>query len=750
MTLKNFLNCAVAVVLMLCAYLIYQVKDARFDYNFEHFFPLNSDDAEFYFEYRKKFEADNEFLIIGIDGQPNVFNPVFVEKIDALCNAIAQIKDVVKITSPTSLKEPLISEFGVIEVPVLNAESLESLRQDSIKIYTENIYPGSIFSNDGLSISILIKHKEQLEKNEADSLLQSITHLLDKSGFNQWYLSGKLKSEKVYLEKTRTELMLFMSISLLLVVAFLWLNFRSLNGIFIPILVVFLSIACTIGVMTSFGKAMDLMIILMPCILFVVGMSDVVHISSQYHEKINEGYEKKRALIYAIKEVGLATFFTSATTAIAFITLNLTEIQPIRDFGTFTAVGVSIAFILSITILPFVLIHSKKPAYRKVHKNQIWWTNFLKRLFIFIFRHPGKIMIGFAVVFIFAVLGIFQIRVNNSVLDDLKNDDPIKKEFSYFDQKFSGVRSFEMQIETQNDSVSLLSIASIRHLEKIHSEILKIYDMSLLVSPITMLSAFNKAVHEGEQAYYRIPESDAELQKLIDKFIPFSRNKEIRQIIYKDHKTARFTGKMRDKGSYILGVKNDKLMEYIEAQPNMDWINFRITGSSDLIDKSNAHLTQNILVGISINVLVLLIIIGIMFRSPAMMLIAIFPNILPLVLNAGLMGWLNIDMKVTISIIFSIAFGIAVDDTLHFLSRLRIELAKGKQLAFALRNTFLSTGKAMIITTIIICAGFASLVFSDFKSTYYVGLMISLTLIVALLADLILLPILIAAYYKKK
>jgi len=747
MGLKRFLGISVAVVLSLCVFFIYQTKDAKFDYNFEHFFPLNSDDADFYFDYRNTFEADNEFLIIGIDGKPSVFHPDFFKKIDVLCEALKQINHVEKVTSPTLLKEPYISSFGVIEVPVLNREDLTSLQNDSVRIFTEKIYTGSIFSSDGSAISIFIKHVEQLEKDDAELLLAEVHKAIELSGIEDYYISGKIKSEKIYLEKTREELLLFMSISLFLVIIFLWLHFRSLWGIAIPVIVVFLSIACTIGVMTFIGKAMDLMIILMPCILFVVGMSDVVHISSQYHEKINEGYEKKKALIFSLKEVGLATFFTSATTAIAFITLNLTAIQPIRDFGTYTAIGVCIAFILSITILPFVLLHSKKPKYSKVHNNQLWWSNFLKKLFIVIFRHPKKIIFGFVFIFVLAVMGIFQIKVNNSVLDDLNDDDPIKKEFNYFDKKFSGVRSFEMQI-TSKEEKEIFNVEAIREIEKVHDFILSDYDMNLLLSPIVVLKAFNKAVHDGDFSHYKIPKTDTELEILLKNFKPYSKNKEVRQLISKDGKTARFTGKMRDKGSYTVGMKNDKLNDFINA--NAPQLSYRITGSSDLIDKSNYHLTENILMGISINVLVLLIIVGIMFRSTAMMMLAVFPNILPLILNAGLMGWLSIDMKVTISIIFSIAFGIAVDDTLHFLSRLRIELAKGKKLAFALKSTFLSTGKAMIITTLIISAGFASLVFSDFKSTHYIGLMISSTLIIALLADLILLPILIAAYYHKK
>jgi predicted RND superfamily exporter protein len=172
--------------------------------------------------------------------------------------------------------------------------------------------------------------------------------------------------------------------------------------------------------------------------------------------------------------------------------------------------------------------------------------------------------------------------------------------------------------------------------------------------------------------------------------------------------------------------------------------------SSDLIDKSNSYLTDNMLQGLSLDIVALMIIIGIIFRSWRMMWISVIPNVIPLAMIAGFIGLAGIEMKVTISIIFSIAFGIAVDDTLHLLSRLKVELNKGIGLYKALMTTYLSTGKAMILTAMVISAGFSTLMLSDFKSTFYVGLLISLTLIFALLAELILMPVLLMWIYRTK
>jgi hypothetical protein len=496
------------------------------------------------------------------------------------------------------------------------------------------------------------------------------------------------------------------------------------------------------------GKSIDIMIILMPCILFVVGMSDVIHITSQFYEKIEEGYEKAVAIRLSLEEVGFATFLTCISTSVAFLTLNTTSIQPIRDFGTYTAIGVVVAYILSITLLPFILIHVKNPDQFKVHIRQVKWDRFLRKLIKVVLRNPRKIVVGSVVMIAFAGVGINRIEINNSVLDDLDENDPIKQEFRFFDANFSGVRGFEMSITSKQDG-EILSWESLQEFIKLEEYLNTEYHVGAIVSPLGLLRGFNQATHDGDPDWYRLPINEQENELLVTQLKPWTKRKEVKQLLREDLSEARISGRIRDKGSKAVGVRNVSLEKFIVEQ-KFQHITTRITGSSDLIDKSNEYLTDNMLQGLSLDIFALMLIIAIIFRSWRMMLISILPNIIPLAMIAGLMGWANIEMKVTISIIFSIAFGIAVDDTLHLLSRLKVELNKGFKLQKALMITYLSTGKAMILTAMVIAAGFSTLMLSNFKSTFYVGLLISLTLLFALIAELILMPVLLMWIYGRK
>lgn len=746
--LKRLLNLSMILISALTIWLGWEAMQLRFDYNFEHFFPVESDDADFYYQHRKQFGSDNEFLMIGLYEPKGIINRNSLVKIDSLSRKIKRLPHTRQVVSISLAELPVINSFGITSLPMVRFDTDSLLQADLRYLGKHPQAEGTLFSSDRKAACIYVRHEENMDKPASDSFLQSVTELVESAGFSENRITGKIKSELAYLNKTRYELLVFMSISAILVVIFLWFTFRNIWGVVVPVTVVLLSILWTIGIMTVTGKAIDIMIILMPCILFVVGMSDVIHIASQFYEKVDEGYPKYEAIKLALKEVGFATFLTCISTAVAFLTLNTTSIQPIRDFGTYTAVGVVVAYLLSITILPWILLRVKNPDRFKIHTVNERWDRFLRKLLLKVYRHPIRISIGTVVLMGFSVWGIFRIEINNSVLDDLKADDPIKLDFQFFDKYFGGVRGFELSVVSGNKS-SILTYESVQAMDALERYLVDSAGVQAIVSPVAFIRLMNQATHDGATEFYRLPESPEAHTALLNRINPYLKEKPVRLIIQKNLLSGRIAGRIKEKGSKAVAEKNAKIEAWISQNSNSG-LRYRITGSSDLIDKSNHYLTRNMLEGLSLDVAVLMLIIGIIFRSWRMMLLSVLPNIIPLFMVGGLMGWAGVEMKVTISIIFSIAFGIAVDDTLHVLSRLKIELDKGYSLPMAMRITFLSTGKAMILTAMVIASGFSTLMLSDFKSTFYVGLLISLTLVIALVAELVLMPVLVIGIYGKK
>ncbi len=501
------------------------------------------------------------------------------------------------------------------------------------------------------------------------------------------------------------------------------------------------------GIMGMTGTSIDIMTMLLPTIMFVVGMSDSVHILTQYVTEIAEGKPKTQAIVTTVKDVGLATFITAITTSIGFLTLLTADIGPIRNFGVYTGVAVMVAYVLSMTMLPAMMLLMPLPPRTAPRREALTWPFLLRRLLLFVFRNRSRLLISSVGVVVGAIYCISLIRIDATLLDDLADDDPVKLDFQYFETNFAGVRPFELYLKAAPNQ-TLYRLPVLREIEEIEHYLGDQYGLKFIVSPVTVVKTVNKAVNGGSEAAYKLPDTEAQWRKLQSKLKLFRKRPELNSLVTADLTEGRLSGKIGDIGSAKATQLNNQLREFMQQQTDPALLQTHITGSSVLIDKNNDTLTRDLMEGLLLDILFIGAIVGIMFRSFKMIIITLLPNILPILLIGAFMGLVGINLKVSTSIIFTIALGIAIDDTIHFISKLKLELLTGKSLYYAVKRTYVTTGKAVIITSCILMAGFSTLIFSNFESTFYVGLLISLTLLFAVLSDLLLLPILVVYFYK--
>ncbi len=722
----------------------------EFDYDFENFFPQNDPDLDYFLEYRETFENDNDYVLISLGNHKGIFNSTFLEKANRFSTDLSALHHVKEVISPTALKTPIINAFGAVEIPLLHIHNSSKLKTDSLRILKSREYINTLFSSDLSSICIVINHTQIISKKASDELLTDIQNLINNYKFEELHYAGKIRGQKEYLTKMRSELLLFLSISAVLIIAFLYLSFRSIYGIIVPLITVLISILGVLGIMQFFGKSLDIMSTLLPTILFVVGMSDAIHILNRYIEELRAGQAKLAAIKTTFKEVGFATFFTSLTTAVGFTTLISVPIKPMQDFGMYSAVGVILAFVIAITFLPATLSLLKQPKIVTQQFQQLFWNKFLAKRFVYVIRNQGKIVIGYFLILLISVIGIFQLKVDYKLLEDLAEDNPLQQDFRFFENSYSGIRPFEMAIYTTDSSASIFDYHVVQEMDKVERYLYSAYEAGFILSPITILKAFNKATHNGNSAYYKLPENQQAYQKMYAKMKRLNVENKLKNLINKGQSLARFTGKMDDVGSLAVIEKNSQFEDFFKSQINTDLIGYKMTGTALLVDKNNESLALNMLIGLAIAFLLIALIIGILFKSLKMALLSIIPNVVPLAFIGGIMGFLGTTINMSTSIIFTIAFGIAVDDTIHFLSKFKIESGKEKSLIYSLKRTYLSTGKAIVITTLILCGGFISLIFSDFKSTFLIGTYIGLILFAAVITDLLLLPVLLLNLKRKE
>ena len=746
---QKAINYAVLVFVVaftvLCAF---KVQHLKFDYDFEAFFPNEDSELEVYETHRNRFEWDNEFVLLGLENKTGIFRKEFLKKVDTLTKELNQIRYVSRVISPTNIKSISLSGLAPVQKRLIHIDDESLYKDDSINIYSTPELIGSFFPKDAKSLSIFIKTDEGLSKIKCDSLAKNIENAFQKYHFDEIHFVGRIVAQDVYLKNLQKEFVYFLAISFFLVILFLWISFRSMYGIIVPMVIVMISIFWTLGIMAMLGKSLDIMTVMLPTMIFIAGMSDVVHFFSKYFEEIAKGTEKQKIYPLILKEVGFPTFLTLITTVVGFLSLLFSSIKPIKDFGIYTSVGIIIAFCLTYTLLPalFYFFTPKKLVAVHSHDNKTY--NVMRKVLFWIFRNQKTIIITSCVLVALSIVGVYKIKVNNILLEDLSDSVKIKQDFIFFDAHYSGARPLELAVEIKNNK-TVWDYDVMRQLNEVDEFLKKEYHAGFMYSPAMLTKTLNKALNDEISGEGKFP-SEEEYEDIKKQLISNKKNKDIKRIITVDGKFARINGKIGDVGSIIVNERNKHFQEFIKTHINSKDIEIKITGAAHLIDRNNEYMVTNMTQGFLFSIIVIAFLTYFLHRSWRMVIVFILPNFIPLLIIAGIMGFAGIELKAATSLVFSIAFGVATDDTIHFISRLKIELGYGKSLVYAFKRTYFETGKPILLTTFILMGGFVSLMISDFQSTFYFGFLICITIIIAVIADLFLLPVLLFWILGKK
>jgi len=732
--------------------MLWQLLSLGFNYDFEAFFPRNSADTEFFKKYRADFETDNDNVLIGIENNAGVFQQDFLTKIDELTQKLDTLENVELVISPTNIVEfRRYSMYpALVEKPYIHINDSTKYAEDSAKIFRTHEFINTIFSANSSSIAILVKHKELLDNEGCKKISEDIRSTVTEYNFDAAHFAGRGEGQTIYIDLVQNETLIFLGSGMFLVFLFLFIAYRSFWGIWMPLSVVGLVVAWTMGFMVITGKEIDLMTNIVPTILMVIGISAVIHLLTHYLSLRKEGKNREEALMEAVKQIGFATFLTTLTTMIGFMTLLNSSVQPIVDLGIYASIGLLFSFILTYTWFPVVvLLH--KPIYSdRSAKFKDFWNSILTRTDQFVQRNYKVIVLVSSVLVLVFGFGSANIKKNNYILEGLKADHPQQKDFRFFEERFSGARPFEMKIWLKDSNVSLFDRDVITHLEKLHNYLENDYGVGGLVSPISIVKNANKIWNAGKEEKYIVPDKDKRLAQLEKDLYRYSKQVKTNIYLKRNHREARLVGNIPDAGSFIVNQKNEELNTFFNSTLDTNVIQYQITGSATLMDINTNFVASNVIEGLLIAIGIIGIIVGLLFRSFKMALISLVPNVFPLIICGGIMGFFSIDFNLPTSIIFIIAFGIAVDDSIHFLTRLKQRLkATNGDMSLAMTGTFMSTGKAIIVTSLILSGGFLTLCLSDFLGTFYIGLLICITLMVALLCDLFLLPAIILLVWKK-
>lgn len=721
-----------------------------FDYDFENFFPRNDKDTDFFNEHRKRFGTDNDFVLIGLKNNEGIFKQDFLAKVNKLVDTLKTVNFVKEVVAITTLKEtirdPLMgfpSELSYLRVDQPNLYAV-----DSARIFQSPELLNNLVSSDGKSICIIIKHQEHIKDLQCMALSNDISSLQDHFKFDEYHLAGRSISHAYYSNIMKMDMVILLIVAFAVIILIMTFIYRSPTAVLLPVTVVALVVVWTMGLMEITGKKLDVMSNAVPTILVFTGLSVAVHVVTKYMDLILDGKSKFDALKETITKIGLANVLTTITTVVGFATLPTSGIKPIDDFGIYTAAGVIFSFVIGYTVLPAMLFLLPPPRKFGRLRPKFTWHNFLLTIFTWVINHKKLILGMFAGLIVAMGIGASLIREDTKLLEDLQKKSTIKKDFDFFENTYQGTRPFEMAVWIEDPDKTLLDAEMVRKLDRIDSAAREIYGLSFILSPLSIVKGSNRSYAGGRPEEFRIPESNEKLNRIIRELKQLKNNPMITAVITSDFKHARFQAITKDMGSNKAHKLDKKFDAYMKKEFSDGTLKYKVTGTGQLIDKNNRSLMWNMTKSMLIALACVSIIFLILFRSGRMVIIGLIPNLIPLVIMAGTMGYLGISFKMSTAILFTVAFGIAVDDTIHFLSKLRVEKRSDGSVLYALKRTYLTTGKSMIIMTLLLCAGFGVLALSSFQALRTIGTMISFTLFMAMINEIILMPVLIILYYK--
>ena len=720
----------------------------KFAFDFEQFFPKGDKDLDFYRAFVKEFEADDNFLLVAVERKNGVFEQGFLEKFHDFTLKTRDLPHVTESQSLTKFRYPLKTPFAVTTVPAIHIDDPSQYEADKNRILQDERFVHNLISQDGKVLVILLKTESSISLEKATELINPLEKLAESYGFDEYHLMGRAYFQKEIVAMEKREVAISTIIAGLLVTIVLALIFKRFWGTMIAMGSILIGLLIFLGILSIFVREMSALAALYPVLMLILGTFDTIHVMSKYTDERQRGLNAKDAVDVTVKDMLLPTFLTYSTTAIGFLALITNNIQPIIDFGVNAAIGVTVAYVMAIVFTPACLSFFELDQIVKITKETDKWKKVFYWLHFFTKRNPRLVTLCTFIVFGITIWGISLITTNYRIESQLPVGAKVTKDFLFFEKNFAGFRPVDFAIYAQgNHKVTEYEV--VKEIEKVENNIKKYPSFRAITSLTAIYKSINQMNEGGSMAGYKLPQDSlafVDAQFLASKLPKSS----VSILISKDEQKTRIATRINDIGADSVKMIGTTIDNWILANIDSSLIKVKRTGTGLLIDKNGEYIRDNTIYGMFWTVLIIGILMAFILKRWQMMFIFLIPNLFPLFICGALMGFIGIELEAGVSMIFSVIFGIAVDDTIHTLSKFKVFKAKGYTVDASLYMTMMEVGKPMFQTAIILFFGFMVMLFSINPPSVNVGILMSLTLASALVSDLFLLPVMVRWLVKDK
>jgi len=752
-------------MLLLTAFMAWQAKGVRMSYQFGGLLPKTDSTFIEYTNFVETFSEDGNTIVIGVNDSSlwdvnnfrewyelgNDLKRISIEKdtlVDQKSMTISKsaVDSVFSVAHSYNLEkntEERKFEFNkIVDGPPQTQQKVDSIKN---VLYSLPFYKGLLFQDTtNASLMMVFVNPKLFNSGDRGNSIEQIHErikLFEKETGIETHISGLPYIRTQMMKKIKGELQFFVILAALVTSLLLLVFFKNFQVMITCLLVVCVGVIWSMGMIAIFDYPLTMLMGLIPPLMIVIGIPNCIYLLNKYHSEYKKHGNQMRSLSRVIHKVGNATFLTNMTTALGFATFMFTHSQILREFGLIASINIMCVFIISLIIIPIVFSYLKPPKRRHVrHLDRKWLYHVIEHLQHIVTNHRRAVYIGTVIVLSIGIYGVTLVQTTGNVVDDLPDESSVIQDLKFFEKNFSGVMPFEILIDTKRKN-AITNDGNLKRIEKLQELLAEYPEFSKSLSIVDASKFAKQAFYNGAPNRYSLIKRNE--QSFIGPYIRGDYQTQGIEKTFMDSakQVTRITAQVADIGT----LEMEKLMDDLKPKINdifpPEKYDVIITGTSIVFLEGTTYMVKNLFISLMIAIVIIALIMSFLFRSTRMVLISLLPNMIPLIITAAIMGFTGITIKPSTILVFSIAFGISVDDTIHFLAKYRQELDHSHwKIGDSVLRAVRETGISMLYTSIVLFFGFGIFVASEFEGTAALGVLVSVTLLVAMFTNLVLLP----------
>jgi predicted RND superfamily exporter protein len=754
------------VLFVLSAGMTYLATKVKLSYEFARAIPTDNPKYQAYQHFRKTFGDDGNMLVIGVQSN-RLFEPKIFNAYAALHRQVRHVMDVEDVLSVPAavnlVRDSATERLQAVRIFDSAYQAQADLDLDKAGFDQLPFYRNLLFNPETKAYVMGVRiNKDSLNSPKRTKIVEAITahaQTFKQSTGIEVHLSGLPLIRTVVADRIQQEMRWFLLGSLALSALILLLFFRSISTMLLSLAVVILGVIWSLGILQLFGYKISLLTALIPPLVVVIGIPNCIYFINKYHTAYLQKNDRKGALVEMVGKMGIVTLFCNIAAAIGFAVFALTKSAILQEFGAVAGIAIMVVFVISLILLPGVLSYLPAPSRSQVrYLNNRLITGFLLRVETWVVRHPKLVYSITGIALVLCTAGVFQLKTVARIVDDLPQNDQIYTDLRFFESNFHGVMPLEIVIDTRKKN-GLGGMRALEVFERVDSLSAAIQRDSRMNRPLSLaegLKFAKQAFFEGDTANYTMPNafdgafvgeylkpskgnSGNNLSKMLGSFMDSTRQRTRISVSMKDVGTLELPG-------ILAQVESDAYRYFDSSKYTVE-----LTGTSITFLEGSKFIINGLKESIFWAFLLIALCMWYLFRSWRVLVCSLIPNVIPLVITAGVMGWAGVPLKPSTVLVFSVALGIAIDITIRFLINYKQELVHYHGDVYAtVRASINQTGLSIVYTSLVLVAGFVIFCFSSFGGTFALGWLTSLTLLVATLTNLILLPAIMLSLLRKK